>query len=78
MKTLLKFFIPLFLFTCNCYASDKNEISSDIDNPEFMEDEYYDYEGSTTETRERSEYNIDMKNYVSVQYISTKTVIEHK
>lgn len=49
------------------------------------EDDEYDYESYSvqtslpeTETREKSEYNVDMKPYVAFKYTSQKTKIERK
>jgi|GEM_PF-3807188 len=80
MKKLIKVAILfLFISTGVAYAEDYG-----ID-PEFMQDEEIDYGNfsskssnpeSSVETQERSEYNIDINNYVTVSYVNTKTVTE--
>lgn len=52
---------------------------------EFMDEDEMDYEHNSvqtstpeTETRERSEYNIDARPYVDFKYVSQKTKIERK
>jgi hypothetical protein len=55
-------------------------------NGEFQDEEdAYDYENSSvqtslpeTETREKSEYDVDMRPYVAFKYTSQKTKIERK
>jgi len=77
MKTLVQFFIILSLFfVSNSYSYNSEEV-----NPEFMEDEEIDYSSnskhSSIETEERSQYELDIKNYASARYISTKTTVEY-
>lgn len=86
MKTFIKLVliaIPIMSINLS-YASDINV------DPEFMDDDSVDYnspsvqtsssdeENDSIETRERSEYNIDMRPYVNFRYVSSRTRIEHK
>lgn len=83
MKLIVKYilFCTMFLFLNISY-------SYSIDS-EVMEDEEYDYDStivqssasekhSRIETREKSEYDIDMKPYGSVKYTTHRTKIEVK
>lgn len=80
MKNLLKvLLLSSFLFANLSYASNY-----DFD-PEFMEDDEIEYNSfssksndSSIETEEKNEYNIDINNYITVSYTSTKTVKEKK
>ncbi len=85
MKKILSFILVtvLFMFVQVSYAN----VSVD---PEFMEEDSVDddstsvqtsvndEENDSIETRERSEYNVDMRPYVNFRYVSSKTTIEHK
>jgi hypothetical protein len=84
MKTILHFIVILSLSINVCYASDY-----DVDvviNPESMEEEDIDYDEiiqnssshPSIETEEKSEYDVQMKDYVSVKYTSTRKIIERK
>ena len=81
MKTLFKVLLTFvaFLFFTACYAGNL-----DI---EYTEDNDIDYESSSvqtsaeenddrTEVREESEYDVDVRPYVTFKYTSSKTTIK--
>lgn len=81
MITLLRVILVSFMLINVSYA-DSFDVDVDVQNPEFMEDEEYNYEenssGASLETEERSEYEIEFKDYATARYTSTKTTIERK
>lgn len=81
MKNLLKF--SVILMACICLSISYASVNL---SGEYVTDEdEYDYENSSvqtslpeTETREKSEYDVDMRPYVAFKYTSSKTKIERK
>lgn len=77
MNTLLKILLASFILINVSYADDLN---TDDNNTNMMEDEEYNYEENSSnvsvETYERSEYELEFKNYVTARYTSSKTIIE--
>lgn len=77
MNTLLKILLASFILINVSYADDLN---TDDNNTNIMEDEEYNYEENSSnvsvETYERSEYELEFKNYVTARYTSSKTIIE--
>lgn len=86
MKKLFRFFLIIMMsMIFNASYAQTNldpefisdEDSVDYDSPS-VQISAPDDEDDSIETRERSEYNVDMRPYVRFTYVSTRTKIEHK
>jgi hypothetical protein len=81
MKYLMK--LSVIFMTCVCLSITYASVN--LDNEFISDDDEVDYESSSvqtslpeTETREKSEYDVDMRPYVAFKYTSSRTKIERK
>ncbi len=81
----MKHFIKLSVIFMACVCLSIAYASVNLNGEFIGEEDEYDYESSSvqtslpeTETREKSEYDVDMRPYVAFKYTSQKTKIERK
>ena len=81
MKNFIRLSVIVMFFLCIsiCYAQSHLD-SEFMDEEDEMNYEHNSVQTSVpeTETRERSEYDVDMRPYVAFKYTSQKTKIERK
>jgi hypothetical protein len=81
----MKIFIKGLVIFMACVCLSISYASVNLSGEYVGEEDEYDYEDSSvqtslpeTETREKSEYDVDMRPYVAFKYTSQKTKIERK
>jgi hypothetical protein len=81
----MKIYVKYLVIFMACICLSISYASVNLDNELITDEDDLDYEQSTvqtsmpeTETREKSEYDVDMRPYVAFKYTSSKTKIERK
>lgn len=81
----MKIFIRFAVIFMACVCLSLSYASVNLSGEYIADDDEIDYESSSvqtalpeTETREKSEYDVDMRPYVAFKYTSSKTKIERK